>query len=95
MDKLLQLFVVHVLDQDVDLLEKYRLYREGENTGKQGQRHDKSNGNIAFSLNRLLGRQSTSRDVCLCVCGSVPSQNTLFRRLWRLLVELRPPNIGT
>ena len=32
--------------------------------------------------------------VCLSVCLSVPSPNTHFRVLWRLLVKERIPNIG-
>ena len=35
--------------------------------------------------------QSTSCNVRLCVCVSVPPQNTLFGSLWRLLEESRPP----
>ena len=56
--------------------------------------------NFIFTESALRPNQSTSHNVRLCVCVCVfvclfvPSRNSLFWRLWRLLVELRPPNIA-
>ena len=50
---------------------------------------------LLFSLNqRDYVIESQCQDLCVSLCLSVKLQNTLFRRSWRLLGELCPPNVA-